>query len=230
MPSKKFLVANWKENKGYSQGLVDFGKILDLLRGRSMEESRELIVCPPYPFLPSFKEELARRHSGSSVALGSQDVSRFEEGSFTGEVSVRLLKEFVNYSIVGHHERRSRFFETGQVVAEKIELCWKYKISPVVCVGNKDEFRSLPPPRPGLIVAYEPVQAIGSNHPESPREVAEFYSFAARGWGKDAVFLYGGSVTKDKIRSYLAIPGLSGFLVGGASLDPVELVQMFDIL
>jgi len=199
---------------------------------------------------PSFGalERVARRLSGTPVALAAQDVSPEKEGAFTGEVSAASLKELgVSLGIVGHSERRRRHGETGALLARKLERLVEAGIAPLLCVGETrterdagrtaavlasqlgalDGFGS---PPPGLALAYEPVWAIGSGLAATPEMAADAHAvlrtaLGAR-WGEAAAagirILYGGSVTAANAGALFARPGVDGGLVGGASLDPAE--------
>lgn len=227
MPTaKKIFVANWKENKNFSQGVLDFKQLLDLL-DPSRVQNNQVVICPPSPFLPVFREILSGRPQRDFVRLGCQDVSQFEEGSFTGEVSVRLLRDLAHYAIIGHSERRQFLGESEEAVCRKTDLCFRFDIVPLVCFSRVDQLRSLVPVAVRrFLVAFEPLAAIGSGRAESPEVVRDILGSVKGIFGEKADFLYGGSVGRSNVRSYLEVQGVAGVLVGGASLASADFSQI----
>ncbi len=216
---KKLYVANWKENKTFTQGLEDFTTFLKLLEGFPLIE-KEVIICPSYPLLSRFKEEIERRGL-VGVSLGSQDVSRFEAGAHTGEVSALVLRELVNYVIIGHSERRRYLGESAAIVNDKISLCRKFGMIPIVCVGSEEETSFLVSSSlPGSFLAFENVESIGGGKAQTLEKVKDFCRKAHAELGNSFGFLYGGSVDEDDVTTYLSDPGIDGVVIGGESLNP----------
>lgn len=216
---KKLYVANWKENKSFTQGFEDFVTLLKLLEGLSLID-KEVVLCPSYPFLSRFKEELERRGS-VRTSLGAQDVSRFEAGSHTGEVSAQVLRELVDYVIIGHSERRRDLGESAAAVNDKISLCQKFGMTPIICVGSVEEASLLA----GVslaesFLAFENIESIGGGKSQTLTKVKDFYRKAHADLGSSFGFLYGGSVDKADVTTYLSDPEIDGVLIGGESLDP----------
>jgi len=237
---RRVLVAgNWKMHKVPSEPRVWFTELKRLLPPLESE----VAVLPAFPMLPVAREVL----SGTQVAYGAQDVSPHREGAFTGEVSARMLSDLgCRYTIVGHSERRRYHHETDALVAEKAKRLLEEGITPILCVGEPLEVRErgeavpytlaqlrgslegLNPPGPeALVIAYEPVWAIGTGRNATPQDaeamhqairqtLAELYGeeFARR-----VRILYGGSVNPKNFADLLSMPNVDGGLVGGASLE-----------
>lgn len=232
MPSSKFFfVANWKENKTYEEGLLFFSEFLRLLTNVPFIDGREIIFCPSYLFLVPFKKELDNYRGKIPVKLGSQDVSRFEQGAYTGEISARLLRNFVDFSIVGHSERRKLFGETNETVNEKIGLCQANGITPIICVGQEEEVKALTvDTSKQYLLAFEPRQAIGSGHPESVKEVVDFCVRIDPKLRRGGEFIYGGSVDESNVKSFLNSSEVGGVLIGVASLEIKSLIKIITSL
>jgi len=228
------IAANWKMYKDVEQTKDFFGK----WREFRFPAGREAAFFPQFPLLPLVRDLLP-----AGQALGAQNCHEQKEGPFTGEVSVGCLAAAgCRYVLVGHSERRHVFGEGDDRLAAKFAAALKGGLRPVLCVGEKLGEREAektlevvecqlaadlgaPPPAAGFDVAYEPVWAIGTGkvaRPEDAREVHEMILgwLKSRGAGADARVLYGGSVKPDNAAALLATPGVSGLLVGGASLDP----------
>lgn len=177
--------------------------------------SKQVILCPPTFLLPILSQYLNTNRISLPISLGAQDVSPFEEGPHTGEEAASQLGEFAKYVIIGHSERRQEFGETDELVAQKVQTARAYQLEPIVCVQGKDT----PVPDNVHIVAYEPLDAIGTGKPavsEMAEEVALYFKHERH----IPYVLYGGSVTPENVHSYTSQPAIDGVLVGGASLDP----------
>lgn len=214
---KLFIVANWKANKNQNDArlwIESFGE--EIFSNDSLLANKEVIVCPAFPMLSLVSGYILANNL--KISLGSQDVSRFDEGAFTGEVPASILQGIVEYSIIGHSERRANFSETDEILSEKTKLALNSGIVPVFCVQGVDT----PVPTGVTIVAYEPIEAIGTGNPDTPEnannvalKLKEKYSFIEH-------VLYGGSVTSNNVGSFVSMEEISGVLVGGASLDAGE--------
>ncbi|MBI4008821.1 triosephosphate isomerase [Candidatus Roizmanbacteria bacterium] len=205
----RYFIANWKANKDLNEAFqwIDTFIKLQLNNGRV-----KVVICPPSPLLYPLKERI----KNSNIELGAQDISQFEEGKYTGEITAKTLKGLVDYSIVGHSERRKYFNEDYDTLSKKVLLAKKYDIEPIFCIrGVEDKI-----PQEVNIVTYEPVYAIGTGDNESPEIVLKVKKSLKLDEGK--FFLYGGSVDKNNVESYLTTLQIDGFLVGTASLDPEE--------
>lgn len=210
---KQFFVANWKSHKTIEETREWFSDMSLRLHELNISDEQKLIVCPPYPLLSFCHEAISQHHL--PITLGSEDISPFPEGAYTGAVSARLLRELVTYTIIGHSERRQYFSETVEILSEKVKMSLASGIEPIYCISNKEEKI----PQGVKIVAYEPLSAIGSGHPDSPDD-AEAVAKFLKGNNDIAHVLYGGSVTAEDVNSYMHLPSIDGVLVGGASLTP----------
>lgn len=238
------VAGNWKLNGR----LEDNQRLLEALRGASSLRC-EVAVCPPFVYLPQARDLLA----GYDVALGAQDVSRFEAGAYTGEVSAAMLAEFdIRYALVGHSERRRLLAEHDETVAEKAKRLVMAGIRPLVCVGEtldeRDAHRTeavvlaqmeavlnaVPEAYwPMLVLAYEPVWAIGTGLTASPQQAQAVHAVlrervAERSPEVAAAIriLYGGSMKPDNARDLLAMPDVDGGLIGGASLKAEQFLAI----
>jgi triosephosphate isomerase len=235
------VVGNWKMHGGNRQN----DALLDALRAWTGE--RRLAVCVPFPYLSQARQLLA----GSAVEWGSQDVSEHAEGAYTGEVSAAMVAEFGSrFALVGHSERRSLHQETDAIVVNKAQAALAAGLVPVVCVGETLAEREagaterivgrqvnavidgLGERVPKIVMAYEPVWAIGTGRTASPEQAQAVHAFIRqrlRGASSEAAsvpLLYGGSVKADNAGALFAMPDIDGGLVGGASLKAAEFLAI----
>ncbi len=238
---KKVMAANWKMYKTPDQTRDFFHDFLPLVSAHTRDE---IVVCPPFLDLPA-AVEAAR---GSNVAIGGQNVHWKEEGAFTGETSAaQLLAIGVTHVIVGHSERRQYFGETDDTVNLRLKAALDAGLTPICCVGEVLEEREAGltddvlrrqcvrafhavsvKKAANLVVAYEPVWAIGTGKTATPELAAEAHavirSEVAEIFGEEFAqglrILYGGSVKPDNASALMAQEEIDGALVGGASLDP----------
>jgi triosephosphate isomerase len=237
---RAILAANWKMHKtaGEAQAFVE--KFLPLVEDRG---DGDVVLAPPFTAL----ERVARALAGSSVALGAQNVNAAAKGAFTGEIAPGMLRDLgCSYAIVGHSERRSLYGESDAVVARKAAALLEAGIFPIVCVGETLEQREAGRTRDvvreqlggslaevpygratDVVVAYEPVWAIGTGRTASPEAAQEVHAFIRERLavrfgpaGARIRIQYGGSVKPDNVDALMAQPDIDGALVGGASLDP----------
>ena len=229
------VAGNWKMN-----GSIVANRALLEAVVQGAVKGVECVVCVPYPYL----DQAAKCLAGSPVALGAQTLSEHASGAFTGDVSAAMLAEFgCRVVLVGHSERRQIFGETDAQVAAKFRAALGAGITPMLCIGETEAQRaagetvvvldrqlaeSLPEAVAAdrLVVAYEPVWAIGTGKTATLADIAEAHAAIGRrlaALAPDAgefAILYGGSVKPDNARQIMAVPGVAGVLVGGASLDP----------
>ncbi len=215
---KYTLIANLKSYKTLPD-LIEWRDFLtDHLTSLNTDQ---LYLAPPFPYFHLFT---------SQFNLLSQDVSPFPPGSYTGAVNVDHLLDFnLKGSLVGHSERRRYFHETNQEISNKIDLLLDKQLLPVVCLNQtnlKPQLELLTPrQQSSCLFAYEPTSAIGSGNPADPSEVAETLALISQITSTPTV-LYGGSVSVNNLDDYLNLPHFGGFLVGHASLNPQNLVQL----
>ncbi len=243
---RPILAANWKMHKTVGEA-VSFAKAF---APRVADAAGvDVVIAPPFPSLAALGAAL----SGSAVALAAQNVHPEEQGAFTGEVSAGMLREIgCAYAIVGHSERRTLFAESSAFVAAKAAALLRHGIRPIVCIGEsldereagrtgevidrqlRESLEGLPEERAAeLVIAYEPIWAIGTGRTATPEMAQEVHArvrqglrarFGARA---DRVRIqYGGSVKPDNVRELMAQPDIDGALVGGASLDPESFARI----
>jgi triosephosphate isomerase len=238
----KLTVGNWKMNGGRAENAA---RLAALAQGWRSEAGRGLAVCVPFPFLAQARDALA----GSGVEWGAQDVSAHAAGAYTGEVSGAMLAEFgCRYAIVGHSERRQYHGERDAEVGAKARAALAAGITPIACVGETLAERdagataavverqlgavvdALGAEMGRIVVAYEPVWAIGTGRTASPAQAQEVHARLraqlARGGAGEVPVLYGGSVKAANAAALYAMPDVDGGLVGGASLDANELLAI----
>jgi triosephosphate isomerase len=230
MAERRRLVAgNWKMNGLRADGLA----LARDVAARAREPHRcELLVCPPFTLLGAVGEAL----QGSGVALGGQDCHTEPKGAFTGGISAEMLKDAgCTYAIVGHSERRHTCGETDADVRAKTVAAWRAGLVAIVCVGEtraeREGGRAMPvveaqlagslpdgATSENLILAYEPVWAIGTGLTPTTADIAEMHAAIRARIPSGARILYGGSVNPKNAREILALDDVDGALVGGASL------------
>jgi len=242
-----FVAGNWKMNKTVAEARDLVFKMNMKLREISGVEK---VLCPPAMSLLAISALL----EGTDTGLGAQNMHWEEKGAFTGEISAAMVKEYCRYVILGHSERRAYFAETDETVNRKMLAAQKTGLTPIVCVGETlEEYESRrtadvvtrqvekglanldPAFAPKMVVAYEPIWAIGtgkaSNGPEANAVVADVIRPAlARLYGTETAqairVLYGGSVTAANAAEFFGQPDIDGALVGGASLKEEEFVAI----
>ena len=214
----KYLIANWKAQMTFSQVTEWTQTFKELLsQDPTVTNDISITICPPFPFLQYLQWQFK---DIPFVAIGSQTVSSIEEGKYTGEVTAKALQELVNYSIVGHSERRSIFNENEEDIEAKIAQCQTYGIQPILCI--RDEQDKL---YEGVkLIAYEPVSAIGTGNNMNSQEVIEMKK--KLNIPSDCIFIYGGSADEKNCKEYIQTGEIQGFLVGTASLDPRRFYDM----
>jgi triosephosphate isomerase len=240
---KPVIAGNWKMYKSPAESA---GFLHDLAPLVANSSRADIVICPPFVDIPAAVE--ASR--GTHIAIGAQDLFWLQEGAYTGEISAPMLAEAgCRWVIVGHSERRQYFGETDESVLKKTIAALDAGLTPIVCVGERLEEREggltenilakqcaggicglSPEQFARIVIAYEPVWAIGTGRTATPEIAGEAHRFlrgqlsarfGAEG-GEACRILYGGSVKPDNIQALMAQPDLDGALVGGASLDPVS--------
>ena len=238
----KLVVGNWKMNGG----LAVNARLLDgLVTGWQPPSGREIAVCVPFPYLGQAQAAL----SGSVVAWGAQDVSAHAAGAYTGEVAAGMLVEFGSrYVLAGHSERRQWHGEADAVVAAKARAALTAGITPIVCIGETLAEReagatdavvlrqlgavtgALGGDAARIVLAYEPVWAIGTGKTASPAQAQQVHAVLRRALGKasaaEVLILYGGSVKAANAGALFAMADIDGGLVGGAALDADEFLAI----
>lgn len=240
---KKLIAGNWKMNGSLTANEV----LLKALIAGLNDVACDVAVAVPAPYLAQVQALTA----GTVVAVAAQDVSRYESGAYTGEVSVAMLKDFgVRYALVGHSERRQYHGETDVAVAEKAQRALAAGVTPIVCVGETLQEREAGQTEAvvkrqlaavihlnghcisEIVVAYEPVWAIGTGRTASPEQAQAVHAvlraqLSAASEHADRIrLLYGGSMNAGNAAQLLAQPDIDGGLVGGASLKAADFLQI----
>ncbi|MFQ5929394.1 MAG: triose-phosphate isomerase [Acidobacteriota bacterium] len=247
MNRKTFIAGNWKMFKTRADAQATVRELVRLVGdGREID----LVVCPPFTALWAVREVVR----GTAVQLGAQNVHWEEQGAYTGEVSVSMLLDCgCRYAIVGHSERRQFFHESDEAINLKLEKVLSTELLPILCVGESLEQREADrvqevvlgqleraleeltaPQASRVIIAYEPVWAIGTGKTATP-ELAQEVHCMIRKWlsnhysealAAQTRILYGGSVKPENARRLMAQEDIDGALVGGASLDPQSFAKI----
>jgi len=238
---KKIIAGNWKMNKTQAEARVVVG---DIIREIGRFDSAEIVVCPPFTALSAVSELLG---SVTNIRLGAQNMHEAASGAYTGEISAAMLRElYVRYVILGHSERRQYFHEDNATVNRKTKAALAAELRPIVCVGEtlpereSDQWKTVLETQlveslagfgdkelADIILAYEPVWAIGTGKTASPAQAEEAHQwirkvlatkFSAAASERIRI-QYGGSVKAENAKELLSKPDIDGALVGGASLD-----------
>jgi triosephosphate isomerase len=240
---KQLIAGNWKMNGSSSANEA----LLKALVSGMGSTACQVAVCVPAPYLAQVQSLVA----GTGIDLGAQDVSQHESGAFTGEVSAGMLRDFATrYCLVGHSERRQYHFETDAVVAIKAQRALAAGITPIVCVGETLQEREAGRTEEvvkrqlaavihanghcisEIIVAYEPVWAIGTGKTASPAEAQQVHAVlraqlrAATEQAERVLILYGGSMNASNAAELLSQQDIDGGLVGGAALKPADFLTI----
>ncbi len=250
---RKIIIAgNWKMNKDLHEANSFMERLSEFSQARDFGPC-EIVVAPPYPFLNS----IHFLTKDTPILLAAQNVNDKEQGAYTGEVSAAMLKTVgISYCIIGHSERRAYYGETNELIHLKAKILRKHRIMPIICVGETLEQREADLTEsivinqldncindldleldPTIVIAYEPVWAIGTGKTATPEQAQEVHALI-RSWLEtqyssmvaDRIsILYGGSVKPDNFRELLEKPDIDGGLIGGASLDIESYIVMIDI-
>jgi triosephosphate isomerase len=236
---RQLVAGNWKMNG--DKALV--GKMQKIFATAGLD-NMDVVICPPSPYFGLFDGKLK---------LGSQNISEFDSGAHTGEVSAAMLNEFkCQYSIVGHSERRADNHESNELVALKVEQVLKAGLTPILCVGEPESVREIGKlfefiaaqlnavlmkvgvsQFADVVLAYEPIWAIGTGKTASPAQAQEVHAFIRGHLAKqdvniaaNIIILYGGSVKGNNAQELFSQVDVDGGLIGGASLDPQEFLSI----
>jgi len=248
---RKIIIAgNWKMNKTFQETeefLLELTDFLDEVELNNIE----VAICPPALYL-EMATDIAFE---SKFSIGSQNISVHEFGAFTGEISASMLKSMdVEYCIIGHSERRKYFNETNEMINTKLKILRRNKVIPIVCIGETLQEREMGVAKKiithqleevfkdikingNIIIAYEPIWAIGTGKTATPQQAQEIHQFI-RKWltnnyskriAENLPILYGGSAKPQNINDLLEQPDIDGGLIGGASLDIEKFSEMIEI-
>ncbi len=239
--AKPLLAGTWKMH-GTAQTAAKLAADL----ANSSGDYPELIVFPPYVCIPAVVTELL---AAKNIAIGAQNISHHSEGAFTGEISGKMLADIgCSHVLVGHSERRTYCLESNQLVAEKFAAAKRSGLVPILCVGEtlqqRQDGQELQIIKSQLdavvdlvgldsvcdaIIAYEPVWAVGTGETATPEQAQQVHGFIRENLGEngmDTQILYGGSINADNAAALFAQPDLDGGLVGGASLEAEQFLNI----
>ncbi len=247
-PSRKpVMAANWKMFKTTAEAAQFIETLHGLLDGVSKDDMPTAVICPPYTALSTVSQSLGQLNLSNTVFLGAQNMESKADGAFTGEISPRMLRDLnVSYVVLGHSERREYYNETDAGVNAKAKAALENNLIPIVCVGESLAQREAgqtdawvtrqveaaldgitPEQRKKLILAYEPIWAIGTGKVCDAAEANRVIGLIRQTVGvAETRILYGGSMKPDNVEGLMAQPEIDGGLVGGASLEPASYVQL----
>lgn len=245
---KQIVAGNWKMNTNPADGVMLAEQIKEL--SLNVPKGVELIVAPPFTHMVLVAETL----KGSSVKVSSQNCAAWSKGAYTGEVSAEMIAATgATHVIIGHSERREYFAENNKTLLEKVKLALSNGLTPIFCCGEVLEDRDAnrhfqvvqeqleevllqltPSQMEQVVIAYEPVWAIGTGRTASPEQAQEMHehirSFLLKNFGSDIAentsILYGGSCKPDNAKEIFAKPGVDGGLIGGASLKASDFIAI----
>ena len=244
---RPLIAGNWKMYKTIPEAI----NLVNIIKaGVHKATDCDVVVCPTFTALAAVSEAIRE----SKIDLGAQDIFHETEGAFTGEISPIMLKDVgCRYVIIGHSERRQYFKETNELVNKKTIAALKYNLVPIVCVGETleerearkafevvkkqfdESFKNLKPDDiERVVIAYEPVWAIGTGRTATPEQAEQMHSYIRRllneqygeQIGERIKILYGGSVKPDNITQLMSKPNVDGALVGGASIKAESFIQI----
>jgi triosephosphate isomerase len=250
---KQFAAANWKMNCTYQQAEKLLNEVLQ--SEVNLSYGSEVIFAVPYPYLIMANSEVADE---PNYSVAAQNCHQKKSGAYTGEVSAEMLRSLsIAFCVVGHSERREYFLENNQILAEKVNVCLEYGLSPIFCCGeplgiresgkqneyvetqlieslfhlNEEQLKR-------VIIAYEPIWAIGTGKTASTQQAQEMHahlrSLLAKKYSPETAdeisILYGGSVKANNAAELFACPDVDGGLVGGASLNAKEFIEIMKAL
>ncbi|MFH1663268.1 MAG: triose-phosphate isomerase [archaeon] len=235
------IAGNWKMNKSIPE-TNDFFKQFNKLVSKT---KNKIVVFPSFPCIPA-----ARKSASKKIFIGAQNIFFEDSGEFTGEVSLTQLKGLCDFVVLGHSDRRQKFSESSELINKKVNSALKHNFSVILCVGEtfseresnltntvlseqlSDSLKGIPF-SPNLLIAYEPVWAIGSGQTAKPKDIFQAHSFIKSQltelFGEKASqikILYGGSVKPENIKEIFSVENIDGVLVGGASLNPVSFAKI----
>jgi len=246
---EKIIIANWKMNCNPAEASLLVHRLDEKI---AANKKVEIVICPPFIDLYPIHKEINKE----KFALGAQNIHYLDEGPYTGEISPAMLKGMVSYAIIGHSERRNHYGEDDKVIAKKIAAAYRHTITPILCVGENlmdrqhgssdkvvtdqleaDLAMSTAEEIEKLIVAYEPVWAIGTGNFAKPDDIdhtikaikTSLTGLFGERTSQSVRIVYGGSVEPTNARVYLEMADISGLLIGGASLNYSQFADIIKV-
>lgn len=218
--NKPLIIANWKSNQAFDQVVDWFGVI-----GPNVPGNIELVVCPPSIWLKPIRDLINQK--SFNVKVGAQDISKFSIGPYTGELPADLARGVIDCCIIGHSERRQLFGETSADLLDKFNHLSRNGITPIYFLDTSQIEELKPIANSDLVVAYEPIEAIGSGNAQ-PVEEVRIAVEKIKQIAHESRVLYGGSVDENNLLNYLSLEDLEGALVGTASLDSSQFLTLLE--
>ncbi|MCX6285934.1 MAG: triose-phosphate isomerase [Bacteroidetes bacterium] len=250
---QKIVAGNWKMNKTFLEAEELVAQVAEALEKRNLSNTA-VVLCPPFPYL-ELATDIAKE---AKFSVGAQNVYPDDSGAFTGEVSPPMLASMeVEYCIIGHSERRKYFTESHEFLARKLDALLRHKIIPVFCCGevlpervakkhfkvvekqlNESLFHLKKNDMAKVVIAYEPVWAIGTGMNATPEQAQEMHAFIrgliekkySKKLAEEITILYGGSCNAKNAKELFVKPDVDGGLIGGASLKAEEFIAIVDSL
>ena len=220
------ILANWKSNKTKTDAVRWLETFLGLY---TPNPNVNVIIAPPHVYLTTLKQILDQ-HKPQRITLAAQDISPYPFGSYTGAITADMVKDMVDYVLVGHSERRRYFHESHAEVAMKIEACQNAGITPILCLDKPDirpQIAALGDHvfKQDLFIGYGPVDGVNLEIPHDPADQQKTILDITKK-ANNIPILYGGSIRPENKNSYLSLQGVSGLMVGSSSLDPQEFAKI----
>jgi triosephosphate isomerase (TIM) len=206
------IIGNWKCNKTIFETKTWLDAFEERIKQTSYVDRAEVVICAPYTLLYFLKDEIIKRKL--PLKLGAQDVSPFSEGAYTGEICAKQIKEFADYVIIGHTERRKYFHESDDVLAQKVMMAKQEGLIVLYCIFEE----TARVPQGVDVISYEPVWAIGTGQAETPENANKTINTIKQRTNKELA-IYGGSVTSENVHAFVTQGAINGVLPGKASLD-----------
>ena len=254
MSSKKIIIANWKQNGSLRSLQSLTSQIIKALKLKNISHS--VVILPPYVYLPMLAAQVALNKRLRNFSIGVQNISAFPDGAYTGEVSFEMCNDFGSkYFLVGHSERRKILFESDKIISNKVSRLLNHNKKIILCVGETIEEKNKKLDKrvisrqlvsalgnlsrkskiktTNIIIAYEPIWAIGSGMSASSEDIYNTHFFIKK--KLNMIFkshknlpkvIYGGSVNNTNSKEILSIDGVDGALVGGASLNAKKFIEI----
>lgn len=224
-----YIIGNWKSNKTTQEATawlkefkVQSAKFTPIGSGFRIEENKKVLICASYTLLPGMSDYIKKNKL--HIHLCAQDVSPFAKGPYTGEVNALQIKEFADYVLIGHSERRDNFGESDELLEKKVAVAYSNGLSAILCVQGENT----PVPEGVSVIAYEPpgaISTVSKGIPDDPEKVIKVIRVIKE---KNPLVpvIYGGSVNSDNVFSFTSFPEIQGALPGAASLDPQKFFKI----
>lgn len=203
------IFGNWKSNITKNEAKIWLEKYSNI----NLDPSLKVVIFPPYTLLDFVSSYV--KDNNIAINVGAQDISAFNKGAFTGEVSGDLIREFADYVLIGHIERRKLIGEDKELINEKIKRARECGLKVIFCASNLEEVAGID--ISDLIIAFEPISAVGTSNPADVEMVKHFLNELS---DKSVKIIYGGSINSENVKKYTELENMSGVLVGSGSLNP----------